>query len=98
MRQADRAVAGAIVRREATMPTTVVEDYLEQIYVMEQNGQRVIGARLAERIHTAVPTVTETIKRMAREGLISQDSHKSIELTTEGRRAAEELVRRHALS
>ena len=50
-------------RGEAAMPTTVVEDYLEQIYVMEQNGQRVIGARLAERIHTAVPTVTETIKR-----------------------------------
>jgi DtxR family Mn-dependent transcriptional regulator len=80
------------------MPTTVVEDYLEQIYVMEQNGQRVIGARLAERIHTAVPTVTETIKRMAREGLITQDEHKAIRLTADGRRAAENLMRRHALS
>jgi DtxR family Mn-dependent transcriptional regulator len=80
------------------MPTTVVEDYLEQIYVMEQNGQRVIGARLAERMHTAVPTVTETLKRMTREGLISQDDHKAIQFTNQGKDAAENLMRRHALS
>lgn len=80
------------------MPTSVVEDYLEQIYVMQQNGQKVIGARLAERMHTAVPTVTETIKRMTREGLISQDPHKEVRLTDTGRQEAESLVRRHALS
>jgi len=52
------------------VPTEVVEDYLDQIYLMQQNGQRVIGARLAERMHTAVPTVTETLRRMVREGRI----------------------------
>ena len=80
------------------MPTAVVEDYLEQIYVMQQNEQRVIGARLAERMHTAVPTVTETVKRMRREGLVSQDTHKEIRLTDEGRKTAENLMRRHALT
>ena len=80
------------------MPTSVVEDYLEQIYVMQQNGQRVIGARLAERMHTAVPTVTETIKRMTREGLVSQDTRKEVRLTDSGRKEAEDLMRRHALS
>jgi len=80
------------------LPTSVVEDYLEQIYVMQQNGQRVIGARLAERMHTAVPTVTETIKRMTREGLVSQDAHKEVRLTDSGRKEAEDLMRRHALS
>ncbi|MHB8621004.1 MAG: metal-dependent transcriptional regulator [Chloroflexota bacterium] len=80
------------------MPTTVVEDYLEQIYNMRQSGQRVIGARLAERMHTAVPTVTETLKRMTREGLIHQDDRKEVLLTDDGLRAAESLLRRHALS
>src|SRR5262245_12876756 len=80
------------------MPTTVVEDYLEQIYVMQQSGQRVIGARLAERMHTAVPTVTETLKRMLREGLIDQDAHKQVGLTAQGKSEAESLMRRHALA
>jgi DtxR family Mn-dependent transcriptional regulator len=80
------------------VPTQVVEDYLDQIYLMEQNGQRVIGARLAERMHTAVPTVTETLRRMVREGLVTMDAHKEVRLTDQGREAAETLVRRHALS
>ena len=80
------------------MPTQVVEDYLDQIYIMQQNGQRVIGARLAERMHTAVPTVTETLRRMVREGLVSLDPHKEVRLTAKGQDAAESLIRRHALS
>lgn len=80
------------------MPTQVVEDYLDQIYLMQQNGQRVIGARLAERMHTAVPTVTETLRRMVREGLVALDGHKEVRLTDQGKEAAETLIRRHALS
>ena len=80
------------------MPTEVVEDYLDQIYLMQQNGQRVIGARLAERMHTAMPTVTETLRRMVREGLVELDEHKAVRLTAKGKDAAESLIRRHALS
>jgi DtxR family transcriptional regulator, Mn-dependent transcriptional regulator len=80
------------------VPTQVVEDYLDQIYLMQLNGQRVIGARLAERMHTAVPTVTETLRRMVREGLVTLDPHKEVSLTRQGKDAAETLVRRHALS
>ncbi|HEY8693657.1 MAG TPA: metal-dependent transcriptional regulator [Chloroflexota bacterium] len=80
------------------MPTEVVEDYLDQIYLMQQNGQRVIGARLAERMHTAVPTVTETLRRMVREDLVALDPHKEVSLTAKGKEAAETLIRRHALS
>jgi DtxR family Mn-dependent transcriptional regulator len=80
------------------VPTPVVEDYLDHIYLMHQNGQRVIGARLAERIGTAMPTVTETLRRMAREGLVTLDEHKAISLTAKGQETAESLVRRHALA
>ena len=80
------------------MPTPVVEDYLDQIYLMELNGQPVIGARLAERMGTAVPTVTETLRRMVREDLVSLDEHKHVSLTASGRAAAESLVRRQPFS
>ncbi len=80
------------------MPTEVVEDYLDQIYLMEQNGLKVISARLAERMHTAVPTVTETLRRMVREDLIAVNERKEVRLTVRGRDVAESLVRRHALS
>jgi DtxR family transcriptional regulator, Mn-dependent transcriptional regulator len=80
------------------VPTEVVEDYLDQIYVMAQNGQRVIGARLSERMHVAVPTVTDTLRRMDRAGLVKLDAHKGVNLTPKGNSAAEALIRRHALS
>ena len=80
------------------MPSQVVEDYLDQIYLMQLNGQRVIGARLAERMGTALPTVTETLRRMVREGLVELDDHKHVSLTGSGTEAAESLIRRHALS
>ena len=80
------------------MPTQVVEDYLDQIYLMQLNGQRVIGARLAERMGTAVPTVTETLRRMVREELVTMADHKEVRLTDKGKGAAESLIRRHALS
>jgi len=80
------------------VPTQVVEDYLDQIYLMQLNGQRVIGARLAERMGTAVPTVTETLRRMVREELVTMADHKEVRLTDKGKGAAESLIRRHALS
>ena len=58
----------------------------------------IIGARLAERIHVAPPTVTATLQRMVRDGLITMDHHKIVHLTELGREEAESIVRRHALA
>ncbi|MDW8227092.1 MAG: MarR family transcriptional regulator [Anaerolineales bacterium] len=48
-----------------------VQDYLLLIYVMERDGEPVIGARLAELLNVTPPTVTNTLKRMARDGLLT---------------------------
>ncbi|MFN8521875.1 MAG: metal-dependent transcriptional regulator [Chloroflexota bacterium] len=79
-------------------PSQTIEDYLGLMHYMTRDGVPIIGARLAERLGVAPPTVTATLQRMVRDGLITMDSHKVVSLTEEGRELAESLVRRHALA
>jgi DtxR family Mn-dependent transcriptional regulator len=76
----------------------VVEEYCETIYNLGMEGEAVIGARLAERFHVAPPTVTETLKRMARDGLIAMDAKRQVTLTPTGSALAEAVLRRHRLT
>ncbi len=77
------------------MPTPAAEAYLEVIYMMAAEGQPVIGARLAESLHVSRPTVTATLKRMVREGLVKINDRKDVVLTAQGQSVAEHLQRRH---
>ena len=79
-------------------PTATVEDYLQEIYNLLEDGRTVIGARLAERIGVSAPTASATIQRMQRDGLIVADDHHDIHLTDKGREAAESIKRRHYLT
>jgi DtxR family Mn-dependent transcriptional regulator len=84
-----------VVKAEASQ---VVEEYVETIYNMSMEGDTVIGARLAERFHVAPPTVTETLKRMTRDGLVEMDAKRQVTLTPEGIELAEAVLRRHRLT
>lgn len=81
--------------RGDTTPTT--EEYLEVIYMLAAEGKIVKGVRLAEAIGVSRPTVTATLRRMARDGLIKQDGKKQIELTKRGYTIADRLQRRHRI-
>jgi len=83
---------------KATIPTPVVEDYLQVMHYMTRDGCTVIAARLAERLNVTPPTVTNTLQRMERDGLIEHGPKKEILFTRRGRQAAEDIVRRHALA
>lgn len=80
------------------MATATIEEYLEAIYTMASEGQPPIGARLAERLSVSPPTVTDTLQRMQKQGLITLTVRKEICLTERGREVAETLTRRHRLS
>lgn len=75
-----------------------VEDYLLNIYVLSQEGRTVIAARLAEALDVAPPTVTATLHRMARDGLIRVTARREVVLTDAGHARAETMVRRHRLA
>jgi DtxR family Mn-dependent transcriptional regulator len=76
----------------------VVADYLQVLHYLTRDGVHVIAARLAERLNVSPPTVTATLQRMERDGLIQHGAHKEILFTIEGRQVAENIVRRHALA
>jgi DtxR family transcriptional regulator, iron-dependent repressor len=78
--------------------TSVVEDYLQILHYLMRDGYPVIAARLAERLNVSPPTVTATLQRMERDGLITHGPRKEILFTSDGKAAAEHIVRRHALA
>lgn len=80
------------------MASSVVEDYLQVLHYLTRDGYTVIAARLAERLNVSPPTVTATLQRMERDGLIQHGPRKEILFTRRGREQAENIVRRHALA
>jgi DtxR family Mn-dependent transcriptional regulator len=72
-------------------------EYLVRIYVHLREHQRVVRARLAEKIGVTPPAVTQALRRMARDGLVTQDSDAGVQLTPQGKAMAEATLRRHYL-
>lgn len=76
--------------------SATIQDYLSLIYVLERDREPVVGAYLAELLGVTPPTVTNTLKRMTRDGLITMDKD-GTHLTEKGWDAARIVMRRHML-
>ncbi|HNT55939.1 MAG TPA: metal-dependent transcriptional regulator [Anaerolineaceae bacterium] len=76
--------------------SSTIQDYLSLIYVMERDHEPVVGSRLAELLGVSPPTVTNTLKRMTRDGLITMTKD-GTHLTDHGWDAARVVMRRHML-
>ncbi len=74
-----------------------VEEYLEAIWELEEEGTQVIQARLAEHLGHAAPTVSETVRRLRSDGYVRVDG-RILKLTEKGRKRAESVVRKHRLA
>lgn len=61
------------------------EMYLRTILELEEEGVVPMRARIAERLDQSGPTVSQTVARMERDGLVSVASDRHLELTDEGR-------------
>ena len=75
-----------------------IEDYLQSIYSLDTEGERVISARLARWMRVTPPTAWATVQRMHKSGLVDIDDKKTITLTPHGHELAESVARRHRLS
>jgi DtxR family transcriptional regulator, Mn-dependent transcriptional regulator len=73
------------------------EEYCEAIWELAEDDIAVIQARIAERLDVSRPAVSEMIRKLDAEGLVSTDGGK-ISLTPAGRNLAERVVRRHRLA
>ncbi len=74
-----------------------VEEYLEAIWELEEEGTQVIQARLAEHLGHSAPTVSETVRRLRSDGYIEVEG-RILRLTEAGRKRAESVVRKHRLA
>ncbi len=77
--------------------STTIENYLSLMYVLERDKEPVLGVRLAQLLNVTPPTVTNTLKRMVRDGLITMDKNGTY-LTKAGKQSARTVVRRHMLT
>jgi DtxR family transcriptional regulator, iron-dependent repressor len=74
------------------------EMYLRTIYELVEEEIVPLRARIAERLHQSGPTVSQTVARMERDGLLVVQGDRHLELTEEGLRLAVRVMRKHRLA
>ncbi len=74
------------------------EEYLENILEIEEEGTRVMRARLVERLGLSAAAVSETVGRLADQGFVELADDRTVSLTIKGRELATKIVRRHRLA
>jgi len=89
--------------RPSASPSTegisrVAEDFLKAIWsATEWGGAPITGKALAERFGTTAANVSDTIRRLTAQGLVSHEPYKPVRLTPAGERHAVAMVRKHRL-
>ncbi|MHA7985725.1 metal-dependent transcriptional regulator [Rathayibacter sp. CAU 1779] len=74
------------------------EMYLRTILDLEEENIVPLRARISERLGHSGPTVSQTVARMERDGLVVVSDDRHLELTPEGRRRAVHVMRKHRLA
>ena len=74
------------------------EMYLKTIFELDEEGIPPLRARIAERLGHSGPTVSQTIARMERDGLVSLAGDRHLEFTDVGRLTAVRVMRKHRLA
>jgi DtxR family Mn-dependent transcriptional regulator len=72
--------------------------YLRTIYELGEEGVPPLRARIAERLKQSGPTVSQTVARMERDGLLTVDADRQLRLSAAGLKLAARVMRRHRLA
>src|ERR1700710_2844630 len=72
--------------------------YLRTIFELEEEGIVPLRARIAERLSQSGPTVSQTVARMERDGLVRVESDRHLQLTEHGRHLAVSVMRKHRIA
>ncbi|WP_017793206.1 metal-dependent transcriptional regulator [Leucobacter salsicius] len=74
------------------------EMYLRTILELEEEGIVPLRARISERLGHSGPTVSQTVARMERDGLVVVTDDRRLELTDDGRGKSVRVMRKHRLA
>jgi DtxR family Mn-dependent transcriptional regulator len=72
--------------------------YLRTIFELEEEGVVPLRARIAERLAQSGPTVSQTVARMERDGLVHVAGDRQLSLSDVGRMLATRVMRKHRLA
>lgn len=75
--------------------TPTMQDYLEAIGQLGSEEQVVRVKNIARQMNVKMPSVTEALKTLARDGLIRHEKYGYVQLTPKGENIAEEIYSRH---
>jgi len=77
--------------------TRSVEDYLKSVFHLTSQGGFATTSDIAEMLEVAPPSVSGMMKRLSETGLIEHVPYRGVQLTSQGRRAALQMIRRHRI-
>lgn len=96
---------GILASNLAAVKETVVTDlidttemYLRTILELEEEGIVPLRARIAEHLGHSGPTVSQTVARMERDGLVHVEGDRHLALSTVGREKATAVMRKHRIA
>ncbi len=101
--QCVRARSGIASSRRSFLVTAhglidTTEMYLRTVFELEEEGIVPLRARIAERLSQSGPTVSQTVARMERDGLLRVEGDRQLALTSTGRQLAMRVMRKHRLA
>src|ERR1700755_3562242 len=73
------------------------ENYLKTIFHLQQEQDMVTTNELAAALHTRPASVTDMLKKLKDQKLLIYERYKGFKLNNEGRKAAVQVIRKHAL-
>ncbi|MCW4049890.1 MAG: metal-dependent transcriptional regulator [Candidatus Bathyarchaeota archaeon] len=79
------------------MSSESVEEYLEAIYSFNEKGRIAKNNEISNKLKVSPPSVTQMVKRLADEGLVTYEPYKGTMLTGKGMALAQKVVRKHRL-
>ncbi|WP_457553992.1 metal-dependent transcriptional regulator [Desulfobacula sp.] len=77
--------------------TSVMENYLEAIFNLDQEKKVVRVKDIAKRMNVKMPTVSSMLKNLNNKGLVNYEKYEYIELTKDGADVGKEIWRRHKI-
>lgn len=80
------------------MATQTIENYLKALFSLSEESHMINVTDLANRMEVSLPTVNSMVKKLASLGLVKYERYKPLELSTEGKKAAALIIRKHRLT
>ncbi len=87
-----------IAPQEGEQISQIVEEYLEAIYRLEEKEGWAKTSEIAQQMQVALGTITNTVKRLKKQGYIVHKPYKGVKLTVKGRKIALNVIMKHRLA